>query len=49
MNEKNLEDKVCEAAKTGKNRFGLCDACVHRMDLYVNSAHGETCDTSRKL
>lgn len=31
MNEKNLEDKVREAAKAGKNRFGLCDACVHRM------------------
>lgn len=33
MNNKieDIEDKVRKAAKEGKGRFGLCDACVHRM------------------
>lgn len=49
MNEKNLEDKVREAAKAGKNAL-VCAMHVFTVwDMYVNSDHGETCDTSRKL
>lgn len=28
---KSPEDKIREAVKKGEGRFGLCDACIHRI------------------